>query len=322
MISPKQLGISAIATFLPGSPIDNVAFGLSHDFEETFVRGKLGILSRHEIADHQNVSDMASEALKKVLLAGGISPRDLEVLVLVTQTPDQAIPHTSALVQAICGVSDTCLVFDVSLGCSGYVIGLDLIHAVMERHGFRYGALVTAEAYSRIVDSGDRATGPIFGDAASATLITENPIYRMGRSVFGSDGSGAESLILRGSGSRKEEPEPLFMDGRDIMSFTRKRIPASVHKCLELNQVPFSEVDRFVFHQANEFVVRSLGEQIGVPEAKLVVAVESVGNTTASSIPLALAQKILDSPVQPDIILLSGFGVGLSWASTVLFKED
>lgn len=306
---------------MPGSPIDNVSFGLLHEFEESFVRGKLGIISRHELDDSQNVSDMASQALTKVLIAEGVSPSDLEVLVLVTQTPDQSIPHTSALVQAMCGVSDTCLVFDVSLGCSGYVIGLDLVHAVMERHGFRYGALVTAEAYSRIVDSNDRATGPIFGDAATATLLRENPMYTMGKSVFGSDGSRAESLILRGSGSRKEEREPLFMDGREIMSFTRKRIPASVNQCLELNQVAFAEVDYFVFHQANEFVVRSLGEQIGVPEAKLVVAVEAVGNTTASSIPIALAQRILNSPVLPGTILLSGFGVGLSWASSMLFRE-
>jgi 3-oxoacyl-[acyl-carrier-protein] synthase-3 len=190
----------------------------------------------------------------------------------------------------------------------------------MHRLQLDKGILVTADAYTRIIDPEDRATSPLFGDAAAATLLTRNPKWIMGKSAYGSKGEGHEKLIVRGSGSAPGAAEPLFMDGRGILEFTRKSIPASVKAALQENEVEMSGVDSFVFHQANAFVLNTLTQDLGLDPGKVVSSLSDIGNTTSSSIPIALRRVIFEGPNTLKTILISGFGVGLSWSSSLLFK--
>lgn len=318
----SALGIESMSFWLPPQRVDNVAFGRRHDFPEDFIANKLGIESRHQLGDDLAVSDMASEAIKKLLIAENLSAEHVELLVLVTQTGDFSLPHTSAIVQSKAGIPESAFVFDLSLGCSGFVIGLDVALGTMDRLGLDCGILVTADAYTRIIDPADRATSPLFGDAATATLLTRTPKWTMGKSVYGSRGNSFGELIVRGSGSEVGEKQPLFMNGRGVLDFTRKVVPQSVKDALQANGLRFSDIDHFVFHQANGFVLDTLARDLEIAPNKLVKSFSDIGNTTSSSIPIALKRAVVDDPRSGDRVLISGFGVGLSWSTSILFKSN
>jgi 3-oxoacyl-[acyl-carrier-protein] synthase-3 len=314
----RLLGINHISSWLPARVVDNRTVAAQHGFGEEFVLGKLGISQRHQIEEGTDLSDMATNAVKQLLKETGLMPEAIQILIVVTQTGDFTLPHTSAIVQGKTGISANAIVFDISLGCSGFVLGLDAIISVMERNNLTTGVLVTADAYSRIVDPMDRATAPLFGDAAVATLINHEPRYVPGPLDSGSQGSDYEKLILRGSGTSVHSEDKLFMDGRGILAFTRQVVPSSVRKVLERANLSLEEVDLVVFHQANAFVVKSLAEALEIPMSKVALAIEDVGNTTSSSIPLVLQRQVLQAGNSHANVLISGFGVGLSWATTLI----
>lgn len=302
--------------------MDNQAVSAQHGFGEDFVLGKLGISQRHEIDCEISLSDMATNAVTRLFQETGLAPEKIQILIVVTQTGDFVLPHTSAIVQGKTGISTNAIVYDISLGCSGFVLALDAIVSVMERNKLETGVLVTADAYSRIVNPSDRATAPLFGDAAVATLITNEPLYTPGPLDTGSQGGQYEKLILRGSGTSGETQEKLFMDGRGILAFTREVVPSSVRRVLDRSNLRISEVELFVFHQANAFVVNSLAELLEIPKSKIVLSLEDVGNTTSSSIPLALQRAVMHERNPPRNVLISGFGVGLSWATMLINRAD
>lgn len=311
-------GIVSIASYLPGEPINNDRLIAGHGFDEAFVRDKLGIHTRHHAADDEYVSDLAVAAVERLIEAQNIDRDSIRLLVVVTQTPDYCLPHVSALVQARTGLPTNTAAFDVSLGCSGYVYGLALVQSMMEVQGFGSALLVTAETYSKLISADDRATAPLFGDGATATLLTKDPVYALSYSVFGTDGTGADQLIARGSGIRRDREDPLFMDGRGIFTFAMKRIPALIEQCLAANQLVKEDIDTWVFHQASRYMLVSLAPRIGVPLEKMLIDLAQSGNTTSSTIPIVLEKSILPLADKPQRVLLCGFGVGLSWGATVL----
>ena len=318
--SESVVGIQHISYWLPPKILDNRLIAERHGFDEEFVLQKLGIKERRVLAPEGSLSEMASNAIKQLFSETHLQPDEVELLILVTQTGDFSIPHTSAILQSLTGISESALIFDVSLGCSGFVIGLDIAISIMERMGMKKGILVTADAYSQIVDRDDRGTAPLFGDAATATYLTQEPRWRMGKSDFGSRGANYEQLIVRGSGTPKDPKGSLHMDGRGILGFTRKVVPKSVKLALEANGLDLADVDRYVFHQANAFVLDTLKDALDIPSEKIVRSLVDVGNTTSSSIPIALSREVWDAKDNPQILVISGFGVGLSWASSVLFR--
>ena len=181
------------------------------------------------------------------------------------------------------------------------------------------------DAYSKIMSPKDKATAPLFGDAASATLLGTGGHSRLGKVSFGTDGDKHQALIVRGSGSRSEKPEPLFMDGRAIFNFMMTEVPKSVLNCLEINRLNIIDIDFFVFHQASEYMLKTLALRMKIPLSKLVVEMRDIGNTTSSSIPVALQRGGLlekHKNEKQSKILISGFGVGLSWATSILYVGD
>lgn len=316
------IGIEEIAVALPTVAVDNRAIVEKHGFDAKFIEKKLGIGSRWRLSEDDSVSAMAGRAVDALFDSSETSRDAVELIVVVTQTPDYCMPGVATLIQHASGLPRTAAAFDVGLGCSGYVYGLAIARGMMMAEGFSTGVLVTADAYSRIMTDDDRATSPLFGDAASATLLSRSPRYHLSRGVFGSDGAGATSLIARGTGSKVEAREPLFMNGRAIYEFMMTEAPASVMALLEQEEMTLDDVDAFVFHQASRFMLESLAKSLKIQPERLVVEMSDVGNTTSSSIPIALKRRIIDAAPTPPRVLLSGFGVGLSWASVLLSAQS
>ena len=315
------LGLQHIAYHVPEGVVSNAALCQRHGFEEAFIRDKLGIAQRHIAAADESTGDLAVVAAEKALAEGGVGRDDIECLVVVTQTPDYTLPHTAALVQERLGLHQGVASFDISLGCSGYVYGLATVLAFMEAQGMRHGLLITAEEYSRLMDEADRATAPLFGDGAAATLLGPEPRYRLGKAAFGTDGSGASSLIARGTGSRAGPRRPLFMDGRAIFNFMMTRVPENVADCLARNGLEQEQIDLWVFHQASGYLLTTLAKRMNLDPGKLAIELADVGNTTSSTIPIALARTAFAADPAPERVLICGFGVGLSWASVVLERD-
>ena len=314
------LGIAAIAHAFGARRIDNVEDGRQHGFDEAFLRDKLGIATRYAASAEQATSDLAVDAAKAVLEKTATRAEDLDALIVVTQTPDYQLPHTAALVQRKLGLPARIASFDMSLGCSGFVYGLATLLPMMEASGMKRALLVTADCYSKVMNPTDRATAPLFSDAAAATLISDAPLYTCGKPLFGTDGAGAQTLIVKSGGSREPDlHSKLFMDGRAIYTFALSRIPRHVEQCVEQNGLTLDDVDCFVFHQANRFMLESLRDRMKLPPEKVVIAVEDGGNSVGSTIPIALEAVL---PRRPRHVVVCGFGVGLSWATNVLQLYD
>ena len=317
-----EIGIQDIAYALPEGVLRNAEIVDRHGFEEEFVSEKLGIEERRVLGEGETVSGLAVTAVEKLLGTSGVAKQEISLLIVVTQTPDYCLPHVSALVHDAVKLPSAVAAFDVGLGCSGYVYGLALARAMMQVEGMRHGILVTADAYSRIMDPGDRATAPLFGDGATATLLSDNPAYLIGRSTFGTDGTRHGALIAHGTGSSLEERQPLHMNGRTIFTFMMSEAPKDIRACLQKNELEVCDIDRFVFHQASRYMLQSLTKQLKLDPGKVVIDMKDVGNTTSSTIPIALERQVLGSERRDRRLLLSGFGVGLSWASTVLTARE
>ena len=315
-------GIGHITYVFPEDTLGNEELRRRFEFKPDFLEVKLGIDRRYRARWGDTTSDMCAAAVDQLLTEAGEGPEAIDALIVVTLNPDYIMPHTAALVQQKCGLAKRVASFDVALGCSGYVYGLSLADSMMRSDGFSRVVLVTAVNFSRITDPNSRATVPIFGDAATATLLTtDNPRYFLGRCTYGTDGSMAEAIIVRGSGTAGEGDGLLEMDGRGVFNFMMREVPPDVERCLELNGLEKDDVTLWVFHQASKYMVETLAGRLGIPPERVILDLQDGGNTSSCTIPLTLRRRVLDSENLPEIIGLSGFGVGASWASSFLFKN-
>lgn len=321
--NPSPPGIAAVASYLPEAVLTNDELVERFGFDRAFLDDKIGVRQRHVAAPDEAVSDMAVKAAESLLARTGAARGDIELLVLCTQNPDYRLPATANIVQNRLGLADTTAAFDFNQGCSGYVYGLAITHSMMLAQGFSTALLLTADGYTKVMDPGDRATAPLFGDGAAATLLTAGGPGRIGRFTFGSDGAGAGDLIVRGGGSRNPRmpttgPGALRMNGRAILKFMIKRVPADVDRCLELNGLARGDVDSFVFHQASGHMVNSLAREMDLPPGKVPVEIADCANTVSSTLPIVLERLGGAAALAGKTLLLCGFGVGLSWGSTVV----
>jgi 3-oxoacyl-[acyl-carrier-protein] synthase-3 len=240
-----------------------------------------------------------------------LNPEDINVVVVCTQNPDYSLPHTSAIVHGKLNLPEKVGAFDISIGCSGYIYALAVIEGLMKATHMKNGLLFTADPYSKIINEDDKNTALLFGDAATVTYISEDPIFISGEFTFGTKGKDFEHLICRNN--------ELVMDGREIFNFAAKKVPVDIKKALEINNLEVNDIDRFLLHQGSKFIIDFLIKRIGLPKEKTPYVIKDYGNTVSSSIPIMLKDFIFDKSISR--ILISGFGVGLSWASTVLRRN-
>ena len=321
--SPTAPGIAAVASYMPEKVLTNDTLVERFGFDRQFLDTKIGVRRRHVSAADEAVSDMAVKAAETLLARTGAPRSTVELLVLCTQNPDYRLPATANIVQNRLGLPDTTAAFDFNQGCSGYVYGLAIARSMMLAHGFSTALLITADAYTKVMDPGDRATAPLFGDGAAATLLTRDGPGKLGRFTFGSDGAGAGNLIVRGGGSRHPDmptagPGALYMNGRAIFKFMIKRVPADVDRCLALNGLGRGDVDSFLFHQASGHMVDALIREMNLPPGKAPIEIADCANTVSSTLPIVIERLGGVEALAGDTVLLCGFGVGLSWSSTVV----
>lgn len=330
--------IKAIEYYLPDGILDNEQ--LAQDFPEWDagkIEAKTGIRRRHLAATGECASDMAVVAVEKLFASGACQPAEIDYILLCTQSPDYFLPTTACILQQRLGIPSTCGALDFNLGCSGFVYGLGLAKGLIETSQARNVLLVTAETYSKFIHPGDKSVRALFGDAAAVTLVSsdESEVESIGPFVYGTDGSGACNLIVPAGGARqpfdldapiKEDADGnrrtdnhLFMDGPEIFSFTLRVVPQTVNELLAIAGLDMEEVDLWVCHQANRFMLDHLRRKIGVSAERFPINMADCGNTVSSTIPIVLHEQLASGALtQGKTVALIGFGVGYSWAGTIL----
>jgi 3-oxoacyl-[acyl-carrier-protein] synthase-3 len=321
--------ISAIEYYLPEKTLDNG--DLSKIFPEwtpAQIEKKTGIKTRHIAGAEETSTDMAVKAAQGLFLAGKAAPGEIDFVILCTQSPDYLLPTSACLIQDRLGIPTSSGALDINLGCSGFVYALSLAKGLIETGSSNSVLLITSETYSKFLDPVDKNVRTLFGDGSAATLIkarkTPDDVKPgIGPFSFGTDGSGADTLIVRSGGLREHGTtikDPfLRMDGPSIFSFTLSRIPQLVAELLGKAKMGLHDIDLFIFHQANTFILEALRKAIGIPPERFVIDIAEKGNTVSSTIPIALADAISQGKIGSlQNIMLVGFGVGLSWAATVV----
>jgi 3-oxoacyl-[acyl-carrier-protein] synthase III len=324
--------IKAISYYLPEKLYTNT--DLVRDFPEWTndkILSKIGISCRHIAADDETAGDMAIKAAKTLFNEYNISPNEIDFLLLCTQSPDYYLPTTACIVQNKLGLPINSGALDFNLGCSGFVYGLALAKGLLASGISKNVLLITSETYTKHIHPADKGNRSIFGDAAAATLISTNGFAEIQNFSLGTDGRGAENLIVKAGGFRHvsklnnmtpkcdnhEKSDYLYMNGSEILNFTLESVPPLVTDILLINGRIISEIDLFIFHQANKFMLDFLRKKLEIESSKFYFYLENVGNTVSSTIPIALKESYLDNKLKNDV-LIAGFGVGYSSAGTIL----
>lgn len=309
--------IRGIGTYLPEKTVGNDELIERFEWDREFLEVKLGIHQRHIAAEGEGASDMGVAAAEDLFAkCPDLKREDVQLLIVCTQNPDYGLPHTSALVQDRLGLPTTTACFDVGLGCSGFVYGLSIVHSMLETLNLTNALIVTSDPYSKVIDPADRGTSPLFGDGAAATWISRTGAGgQIGLFTFGTDGAGARNLIV--------EPDAdgvrcLSMNGRAIFEFMLERIPGDLARCAESNGLTTDEIDLFLLHQASAHMLGYVTKRMKLDPARVPIRMQDTGNLVSSSIPFLIARLAGQGDLAGKTTLLSGFGVGLSWASTVV----
>jgi 3-oxoacyl-[acyl-carrier-protein] synthase-3 len=334
-----QAAISAIEYYLPEKAVSTS--DLSAEFPEWSVEKidqKTGIRERHIADAGECSSDLAVAAARKLFTSGACRPEDVDYVLLCTQSPDYFLPTTACLVQDRLGIPTTAGALDFNLGSSGYIYGLGLAQGLISSAQAARVLLLTADTYSKFLNPRDRSVRTIFGDAATATLLVAEDAPRplIGPFVYGTDGSGGPNLIVPAGGLRQRtcaetavalereggnvrSQENLFMDGGEIFAFTLDVVPRTIEALLQKAGLALSDIDLFVFHQANRYMLEHLRKRLKIPPENFQLTISHCGNTVSSTIPIALkhAQEEERLPKGARAMLV-GFGVGYSWGATLV----
>lgn len=281
------------------------------DWTAEKIFSKTGIVARPVALNGESALDLAERAAKVLFVSYGIRPDSVDFLLLCTQSGEYKLPSSACLLQNRLGIPKSVGALAFDHGCSGFVYGLSLAKGLIAGGMAKNVLLVTAETYSKYITPDDKSTRTIFGDGAAAVLIDESEASKIGAFSFGTDGAGAEKLIVRDG--------KLFMDGPEIFNFTLDIVPKTIEDILSKSGLTRDDIDLYVFHQANKFMLDSIRKINGLPRDKFYVNLETTGNTVSSTIPIALKQLEDLGRLHPGMkVMLMGFGVGLSWGATII----
>jgi 3-oxoacyl-[acyl-carrier-protein] synthase-3 len=286
------------------------------------IEAKTGIKSRSIAAPGETSLDLATKAGEALLSRLPTAKDDVDFILLCTQSPDYFLPTSACILQDRLGLGQHVGALDFNLGCSGYVYGLSLANGLISSGAAHNVLLFTAETYSKFITPQDRSVRTLFGDAGAVTLVQERTTAEpaIGPFVFGTDGAGYRNLIVRGGGMRdRNAPSELYMNGTEIFTFTLRQIPDLVQATLTKAKLSADQIDLYVFHQANAYMLDHLRQKLEIPKERFVIALESTGNTVSSSIPIALKQAEGNGQLVTGLtVMLVGFGVGYSWGATIV----
>ncbi|WP_263601724.1 3-oxoacyl-ACP synthase III family protein [Chryseobacterium sp. PET-29] len=322
-----MIKISKIEYYLPQSVLTN------DDLEKLFpewsserIHEKVGISQRHISSDNETVLDMAVKSSEKIF--ENYDRSKVDFILFCTQSPDYFLPTTACLLQDRLKLRKNIGAIDFNLGCSGFVYGLAFAKGLISAGIAKSILLVTSETYSKHIHPEDKGNRSIFGDASASVILEKAENSRDYQFCLGTDGSGAENLIVKKGAFKKDfelnpehefNPENIYMNGPEIFNFTIENIPGLVKETLMVNGMDMDDIDHFVFHQANSFMLNYLRKKTKIPADKFYIDMEKTGNTVSATIPIAL-KNMMDKGIlkEGDKILMAGFGVGYSWGATVM----
>lgn len=324
--------IKDISYYLPNKVLTNEQIAsLFPEWSADKVASKVGITERHIAAEGETATDMAYKAAEQ-LFAQGVDKSQIDFVLLCTQSPDYFLPSSACILQDRLGLSKNCGAFDFNLGCSGYEYGLAVAKGLIVAGIAHNILLLTSETYTKYLHEQDKGNRTIFGDGASATLVSTEGFAEIGEVVVGTDGSGAENLIVRTTGARHRalasneridedgnlmSDDHLYMHGGNVFNFTADVVPDMVAKLLQKSGLQHDDINLWVFHQANKYMINYLRKLLDIDKDKFYIFMEKVGNTVSSTIPIALCEARKEERLHGNI-LLAGFGVGLSWGGVML----
>ena len=327
--------IKAISYYLPEKAVTNDE--LVKQFPEWSVEKvaqKVGVDTRHIAAPQETAGDMAEQAARRLFEEHNVSPKDIDFLLLCTQSPDYFLPSTACILQDRLGIPTSAGAFDYNLGCSGCIYGMAVAKGLIAAGIAKNVLLLTAETYNKYLHPQDKSNRSIFGDGAAACLISTEGFAEIGDFALGTDGSGANHLIVKTGAARQktitgqciEDEEGhlwyddyLYMNGSAIFNFTLDTVPMMMAQILEKNQLPKEDIDYYIFHQANKFMLDTIRKMCVLPKDKYYVNLSQTGNTVSSTVLIGI-RDCMDKSVlgKGSKVMIAGFGVGLSWGGTIL----
>lgn len=331
----ERVYIKDIAYYLPEKVMTNE--DIVRDFPEWSVEkiaSKVGVHQRHVAAADETAADLAVKAAQSLFKQGKCGPQEVDFVLFCTQSPDYFLPTSACIIQKRLGLRIDIGALDFNLGCSGYVYGLALAKGLVVSGVAANVLLLTGETYNKHLHPKDKGNRTIFGDAASATLVGTDGIAEIGNFSLGTDGSGADNLIIKSGGMRcpkrqddlhfDENNNPvssdyLYMNGSEIFTFTLDNVPPLIADTLSRNGVEKDEADLYVFHQANKYMLDFLRKKIRIAPERFYYCLSEYGNTVSNTIPIALSNALQDGSLTKGMkVVIAGFGVGYSWGGCLL----
>ena len=326
----KHAAIGPIAVHLPERVETNEHLQAEFpNWDLELIYQKTGISSRHVAAPDECASDLGVKAARKLFDQHQIDPASIDFLLFCTQSPDYALPTTACMMQDRLGLRTSIGALDFNLGCSGFVYGLSLAEGLIASGSADRILLVTAETYSKYIHAEDRSLRTIFGDGATATLVEPVDQPSLCGFRYGTDGSGADTLLMTKGGLRRPEDahkprhrqrwkSDLYMDGPALISFTVEAVPALITQVLEATGLQDDQIDLYLMHQATRKMMVYLQERLDMDPSRIPLALEQYGNTVSSTIPILIEQLRRTGTLRPAVRnMLIAFGVGWSWAACV-----
>ena len=328
--------VKGISYYLPETVCTNeqlVAEFPEWDIEKVY--GKVGVKERHIAGKNETAGDLAEKAALRLFEEYGVSPSEIDFLLLCTQSPDYRLPSTACILQDRLGLPTSAGALDFDLGCSGCIYGLALAKGLIAGGIARNVLLLTAETYTKYLHPDDKSNRTIFGDGAAACLVSKDGgMAEIGEFVLGTDGSGSGDLLVKTLGARNPQAtglssvdddghvnreDYLYMNGSAIFNFTLDTVPTLMKGLLAKSQLGKEDVDYFVFHQANKFMLSPLRKVCGIPQDRFHIDLEHCGNTVSSTILIGLKDSLERGKILPGMTVMTcGFGVGLSYGATLL----
>lgn len=328
--------IRGISYYLPEQVLTNEE--LTKEFPEwdvDKVYNKVGVKERHIAAPDETAGDMAEKAARRLFAEYGISPSEIDFILLCTQSPDHFLPSTACILQHRLGIPTSAGAYDYDLGCSGCIYGMATAKGLLAAGLARNVLLLTSETYTKYLHPQDKSNRSIFGDGAAACLISiEKGFAEIGDFIFGTDGSGAENLMVKSFGARKRNAtgiestdddghirrdDYLYMNGSAIFNFTLDTVPAMIADLMRKSGLQKADIDYYIFHQANKYMLNTIRKVCGIEKDKFYINLEHTGNTVSPTILIGLKECIENGSLSPCMrVMACGFGVGLSYAATVL----
>jgi 3-oxoacyl-[acyl-carrier-protein] synthase-3 len=326
----RNVRYAGVATCVPKRVVSNIddCPPQIRSARERLVRN-IGIETRRVCSEWQYFSDLAFDATEKLLEELKWERDEIDALIVVTQSPDYPIPSTAIIMQDRLGLKQTTIAFDINLGCSAYAFGLHVLGSMISAGGIKKGLLLVGDKSGSVLE-------PLFSDAGTATALEYDPDAPPMYFDLNSDGSGYQAIMLPVGGHRepygiqhlvpvKDEdgiyrsPSNLVLDGPAVLSFSTQRIPPAVRNLLEYAGCSTEQVDYFIFHQANRMINETIRKKLGLPPEKVPSTLHDFGNTSGASLPVTMTARIRESLLDgKKRVLLSGFGIGLSWGSCIV----